>query len=146
MLLHLSPQAELQSHLCDWCCLWTTFFPTSCLAFPRLVMPPAQRIWIAGAPSRWCDRVSLSSPSTIHITASLKSEHKSVVFAAEIKQTLCSMLSFMIKSFSNTGFLGCHYNKKKSNFSKRGAERQNPVMLSLILVFTQKHLNVMAPS
>lgn len=58
----------------------------------------------------------------------------------------CSVLSFMIKSFSNSGFLGCHYNKKKSNFSKRGAERQNPVMLSLILVFTQKHRNVMAAS
>ena len=65
MLLHLSPQAELQSHLCDWCCLWTTFFPTSCLAFPRLVAPPAQRSRGAGAPLRWCDRISLSSPFAI---------------------------------------------------------------------------------
>lgn len=34
MSLHLSPQAELQSHLCDWCWLWISPSPPPACLFP----------------------------------------------------------------------------------------------------------------
>lgn len=147
MLLHLSTWAELQSHLCDSCCLWTTFPPhlLPCLSQVTHVTHPEKLSSWSSFEVAW--RSFFLFPHYHSYCSQFRDWTQINTLSCWNQANLgCSVLSFMVKSFSKSGFLACCYKKEKSNFSKWGAERQNPVMLCLVLVFIQEHLNVIAGS
>lgn len=131
MLLHQSPQAELQSHLHDWCCLWIVFpHILPCLSLVSQVTQPLDKwsswsffkaMWQCFSPFPHCNSYCSQFKEWTQINT-LSCWNQANLMG-------CSVLSFMIKLFSNSGFLGCHYKKKKSNFSSWRVEKQNQVIL-----------------
>lgn len=120
MLLHLSPQAEFQSHLCDWCCLWTTSFPTSCLSFHAASLEK-MRSW-SSLEVTW---LSFSLfPCCLSYCGQFKEWTEINTFGYQNWSKLmgCSALSFTIKSFSDNDCFGCCYNEKKQFLKVRSWE------------------------